>query len=355
MDKTLGVGFMRHTPNDFNNTQQIVDSAMKSGVNYFESCYFYLNNQCEQIVQKALAKYPRDSYQLCAKMPVKGVLEQSLDPAIIFEEQLSHLQTSYFDVYLLQALDRSCIEILYKSKVIPYLLQQKKLGKIKKLGFSFHGTPEVLKNLLDLHCWDIVQLQLNYYDYFLSSGKQNYELVEQYNLPIIVMGPTKGGTLINQLPLEAKKILGTDWKFYPYKFLASLKNVSIILTGAENVVQFKENANYFQQQLQPCSKDEWLRVEQAIKIFQDKHYIQCTGCAYCQPCPVGINIPQLFRDYNMLLKLGKNTPNFNQIMEEQRDTMPIFRCVGCGRCEHHCPQHLPIRDLFSTHLFQMRL
>lgn len=355
MENKIGIGFMRHDPSNFLNTQKIVDSAMQSGVNYFESCYFYLGGQCEHIVQESLNKYPRESYQLCAKMPVKGILENIKNPDKIFQEQLNNLHTDYFDVYLLQALDASCLNILQETKVIPYLLQKKKEGKIKQLGFSFHGTPYHLEKLLSLACWDVIQLQLNYYDYFLSSGKENYKLAEKYNIPIIVMGPTKGGTLINNLPAAARSLLGEEWKFYPYKFLFSLPKVKMILTGAENEFQLNENINYIQNKLAPLTEKEWQLLEQVINIYRKNNYIQCTGCNYCQPCPSGINISYYFKEYNNILKEGTNYYNFNNYMEFCRDNMPNFICLNCGRCEKMCPQHLNIRQLFSSLIFQMRL
>lgn len=355
MINKIGIGFMRHDINNFEETQKIVDFAMSHNINYFESCYFYLNNQCENIVAKALKKYPRESYKLCAKMPVKGILEEIINPEIIFNQQLKNLNTNYFDIYLLQALDIKCLPILYQSKIIPFLLRKKKEGIIKKIGFSFHGTPDFLDKLLSIKCWDIVQLQLNYYDWYLSTGKENYEICEKYNIPIIVMGPTKGGTLINNLPKESIDILGKEYKFYPYKFLYSLPLIKGILTGAENLNQLKENYNFIFSDKNIFTKQDSIKIQKAIKIYKEKNFIQCTECLYCQPCPKDINIPFLFKSYNSILSNGIKNENFEKYINYTKEKNVLRECIKCGHCEKMCPQHLPIQKYFYDKIFQMRL
>lgn len=351
----LGIGFMRHHLDNFNTTQEIVDFAMKNKVNYFESCYFYLNGQCESIVEKSLKKYSHENYEICAKMPVVGVLENIKNPDIIFQEQLKNLNVDFFDVYLLQALDIRCLKILEETKVIPYLLKKKKEGYIKKLGFSFHGTPYHLEKILSLKCWDIVQLQLNYFDYFLSCGKELYEIAIKYKIPIYVMGANKGGLLIQQLTEEQKRILGFEWKFFPYKFLASLPGIERILIGAENLDWVQEDICYIKNKLSPLTQDEWHSIEKIIEIYKQNNYIQCTGCNYCQPCPAKINISYFFKEYNNILLQGKQYCNFTEYMEYSRENFPHLTCINCGRCEKMCPQHLKIRELFRNNIFSLRI
>ncbi len=143
---------MRYYNNSQEEINQMVDFAIANGINYFESCYFYLNNQCEKVVANSLKRYKREDYILCAKMPVQGILEQK-SPEQIFNEQLNNLQTDYFDIYLLQALDRNCLKILLDTKVIQFLIQKKREGKIKKLGFSFHDTPDIFELIIQKNNW----------------------------------------------------------------------------------------------------------------------------------------------------------------------------------------------------------
>lgn len=346
----LGLGIMRHNPQNFSLTKEIVDYSIEHGINYFESCYFYLNNQCEQILQKALASHPRDSYKLCAKMPVHGILEAKKNPQIIFEEQKSHLKTDYFDVYLLQALDRNALSILKDTKVLDFLFAQKEKGTIKQLGFSFHDSPEWLEKYLKLQCWDLVQLQLNYYDWYLSSGKENYLIAKDYNMPIFVMGPTKGGTLINEIN---KKVLTKNNKIeLPYLFLNSLDNVKCILTGANTMKQIIENINIINS-LSP-NKDIESDINNIMHDFADRKRIECTNCNYCQPCPVNIPISYYFQEYNKILAEQKNYKHFETYLNHLRHNQPGFKCLECGRCEKMCPQHLPIRHLLKTQIFDLR-
>src|SRR5699024_4308973 len=169
----LGLGIMRHDEKDFNNTKSIIDFAFHSGVNYFESCYFYLNNKCESILAKALADYDRNSYYLCGKMPIHGILENHTPREILFE-QIVNCNSKYFDIYLLQALDRNAFNLIEKHNLIKFVDDMKKMGYAKLVGFSFHDTPEVLEKYLNMYDWDVVQLQLNYYDWYIGYGKELY-------------------------------------------------------------------------------------------------------------------------------------------------------------------------------------
>ena len=153
----LGLGMMRQDPNNQLLSQKIVDFAITAGINYFEGCYFYLQNKCESILANCLQKYPRNSYYLCDKLPLKGIFETlktKNELEELFQEQLDNMKTNYFDFYLIQAIDDSCINLLQKFNLISFLLTKKQQGIIKYLGFSFHGSPETLEMLLKLKCWD---------------------------------------------------------------------------------------------------------------------------------------------------------------------------------------------------------
>lgn len=356
----MGIGIMRHDANDFNTTQNIIDLCMKNGINYFESCYFYLNNNCEKILAKALKKYPRDSYILCGKMPVHGVLERkSIED--VFSEQLKNCNTNYFDVYLLQALDRNCFDILKKQNAIEFLNKKREQGIIKNFGFSFHDTPEILEKYISMNNWDCIQLQLNYYDWYISMGKELYSICSKYNLPIIVMGGVKGGTICENLPEEAKKILknlnpNIPIVYWAYKFLTTLSNVKIILSGANNIEQIQQNIDFFNDKNNfGLCKYEIEYIKKVIELYKEQNYIGCTSCGYCMSeCPQRINIKDVFNLYNNILK-NKDDKNSRDLYLKilKSDNSPLD-CRGCGKCSKKCPQHLDISSFMHKQIFALR-
>lgn len=346
----MGIGLMRHNPNDFEKTQQIIDTAMSQGVNYFESCYFYLNNQCEQILAKALSKYNREDYYLCGKMPVHNILEK-YTPEEIFKQQLKNNNTNYFDYYLIQAVDKKGIKIIQNSNLIPFLNEQKGKGRIKHLGFSFHDLPQVLEQFIKINDWDLVQLQLNYYDWYFSTGQENYQIVKDYKLPIVVMGGLKGGLLGDKMPIECN----ANSIELAYKFLSVLSNVKVILSGAETLEQTQLNINFFKDKTK-CILKKWelAIITDIINKLRKCSLISCTGCGYCmRDCPVNIPVKDIFSLYNKIILNSKE--NLKEYVDIQKSKFSSFSCLGCGNCEKLCPQHLPIRKLFNENIFQLRM
>lgn len=349
----LGLGMMRQDPNNEYLTQKIIDLAISGGINYFEGCYFYLGFQCEQILANALAKYDRSSYYLCDKLPLKGIADSfknQYELEKLFNKQLDSMRTNYFDFYLIQAIDDSCIKSLVERQVIPFLLKKKQEGIIKYLGFSFHGSPTTLDNLLKLKCWDLVQLQLNYYDYYLSSGKENYDICQKYNIPVWVMGGNKGGTLIRDI----NQSICSNYKELPYKFLNNLSNITCILSGAESLEVLAQNILTINN-LTNLTLEDKNNIQKILEDYKNKHYINCTGCGYCQPCPKKINIPWYFQNYNGILKEGTHYKNFIHYMNISRNNGLAMECIECRQCCKKCPQHLDIPTLLKKDLFQMRL
>lgn len=352
----LGIGIMRHDPNNFNKTQQIIDIAMSNGINYFESCYFYLNGKCEQILAKALSKYPRESYYLCGKMSVYGTLDiNGNTPESIFEKQLKNNNTSYFDYYLIQAVDRRTIEIIKETNLIPFLQKKKEEGIIHNLGFSFHDTPDVLEEFINMGQWDCVQLQLNYYDWYFSTGKQNYEIVQKYNLPIIVMGGLKGGTLGDRMPKAAFNYVKENPINYAYKFLNTLSNVKVILSGASEENMLMDNIKFFDNEHTFTSEDLAI-IKTILKIYRAQNLIDCSGCGYClSVCPKNIDLKTTFELYNKILQGDKEALQQYVSLQKIEDGSPLNNCINCGRCEFKCPQHLKIRNILNNQIFTLRM
>lgn len=354
----LGLGFMRHC----NNSNILTEYAIKNNVNYFEACQFYLNGNCESIVQEALKNYPRNSYFLCDKLPVASVnYNNSIED--FFNQQLMACGVDYFDVYLFQALDRTTFNLLNTFNLIDFFDKQKQEGKIKYLGFSFHDTSDVLQKILNMYDWDYVQIQLNYYDWFLGDGEAIYKMLQKYKKPIIVMEPCKGGLLTNKLPLEIQNNIKIK---YPkinfaelcYTFLKQLPNVEIILTGAERIEFLEQNLSFVNSSNTNYSLEEQFEIMKTIlqQLISYDNFIQCTGCNYCvDKCPAGINIPQNFLMYNNLISNYYDKSRQKDFYDIIKSRQSFLLCRHCHNCEHFCPQHLPIEKLFSDKLWKMKL
>lgn len=226
----LELGFMRHKTDMPHISQEIVDYAIANNQAYFETCYFYLDNKCEEFIYSLLTKYNREDYELCGKMPVYNIMEQYGVKAI-FEEQCNRVPGGYFDIYLLQAINETSAIILKEQNVIPYLLEQKKAGKIKRLGISIQCTPEILEQYLKFNCWDIIQMPLNFYDWHCCRGNELYKLARKYGIPIIAQAPMKGG-LLKDLDRGSTK--------FAIDFLRSLEGIEYILTGVSKLSTYKD-------------------------------------------------------------------------------------------------------------------
>lgn len=349
----LGMGFMRHDVNDFGKTQQLVDYAIANGVNYFEACSFYLNRKCESVVGKALAKYPRDSYYICDKYDLYGYHLPINQLESFFNQQLKTCNVEYFDVYLIQALDRKSLDKI--RPVYEFFKKKKEEGKIKMFGFSFHDTEDILLQYLDGYDWDICQIQLNYYDWYLGEGKKLYKALASRNIPIITMGPYKGGTLTVRQPQSIQRYYSMPYLSHlAMHFLQTLPQVKVILTGAEQMPMLQENIalinnyTFTQQDKESCQK--------IIELYQQANTIECSGCRYCEPgCPRHIPISQTLQAYNKLLLNPQDKQAREAFTILSKGDNSFFECIGCHQCDNRCPQHLPIQHYFYNQLFTARL
>lgn len=326
----LMLGFMRHT--NLWQSQQIVDFAIENGINNFEVCPFYLNGNCEDYVYSLLYKYSRNSYYIEGKMPIRNFINYNNYQDIFFQS-LEKVPGNYFDIYLLQAVNKHCIYQLYSQNIIQFFLKQKELGTIKKFGLSIQCDNQTFENLLKLNCWDIIQMPLNIYDYYLCGYDKNYELACEYNVPIIAQAPFKGGML-------------KDYDFEALKFVQSLSNIEQILIGSSHVDTIKKICyNYNKENIK---KIEYLNIL--------NNYIQPISCLSCQLCTMAChkNIPisWIFDSYNKSLK---NKIIFNTFASfKQNYGEPSQYCDNCGKCEEVCPLNLQIINLLNTSIFELR-
>ncbi len=346
----------RNGPIDEQKAQEIIDRVYAGGVNYFDTAYMYHGGQSEVFVGKALKKYPRDSYFLATKLP-SGPMEQGKSPQELFEEQLQKCQVDYFDFYLLHNLNEGSYDVFTDPQrgAIPYLLEQKRLGRIRHLGLSSHAKPETLRRFLDTYdCFEFVQIQLNYFDWEYQDAKQQYEIITGHGLPVWVMEPCRGGRLASLSP-EADAILKqvrpdrsvASWAF---RYLMGLPGVRVVLSGMTELPQALDNIATFTEGA-PLSPLEQETLQKALEQFRAQFVVPCTVCHYCDGCPMGLDIPTLLGLYSRY-RLNPGPMIWMELERIDPERFPSA-CIACGACVHKCPQNIPIPDLmaeFSTAL-----
>lgn len=362
----LGMGNMRlptleeRGPIDEQKAREIIEYAYHNGINYFDTAYRYHGGQSESFVGEVLSQFPRDTWYLASKLPghmmnfengklgFQGYLsgEEVRSIADIFEEQLQKCRVEYFDFYLLHNLCETSFDFYVNEElgVVSYLLEQKKQGRIRHLGFSAHGRAETIAKFLDRYdCFEFCQIQLNYLDWTLQDAKAKYDLLTKRNIPVIVMEPVRGGALARLGGEPAALLRQTrpdetmaGWAF---RFLQSLPNVLVTLSGMTTLEQLKENIELFSSPAPLTQAEQDLLLQKAVPAMGD--FIPCTACRYCcEACPRELDIPKLINMYNEVSYSGFGTLNFTlNAMKEQE--LPAA-CIGCGACQKLCPQNINI-------------
>ena len=302
----------------------------------------------EKCLGELLSEYPRDSYYLTDKMPVM-LLEKSDDLERIFQEQLKRCRTAYFDFYMLHSLNRNNWDRAVRLKVYEFLLKKKAEGKIRKLGFSFHDTPELLKEIVKAGNWDFVQLQVNYLDWELYRSREQYEIATEAGIPVIVMEPLRGGALAQLSPDSAAILKQAEPEHSPaswaFRYLAGLPNVLCILSGMTRPEHLTDNLRTFSP-IRPLNESEKATLEKALAVYRKQLAVPCTACKYCMPCPAGVEIPRIFGLYNQY-KISHNRWHFTNSYRLIPAGSRADSCIECGECMKHCPQHLKIPELMK--------
>lgn len=325
---------------------RLVDLAIKSGVNYFDTAYVYHGGDSETFAKEALGRYPRESYCLATKLPGWVIKEKGKHTEELFNEQLEKCGVDYFDFYLLHAVNRDVMAVFEGDNSYEYLKKQKEAGKIKHLGFSYHGDLEFFIELLDKYEWDFAQLQINYYDWEATDAKSYYKALEERNIPCIIMEPVRGGSL-HTLNEDAKKVfeeLGdASAASYALRYDLELPAVLTILSGMSTYEQVEDNIKTFTE-AKPLTAEEKEAIEKANVLFRQNFAIPCTDCKYCvETCPAGVNIPACFTAYNEYNKT-RDTEDFKKEYALIPDEKRAHNCIECGACTKHCPQQIKIPD-----------
>jgi len=346
----LGFGTMR-LPLDENGVidqqqvNEMTDYALAHGVNYFDTAYPYHEGLSEVAIGTALARHPRESFYIADKYPGHQIAS-TYNPAEVFEDQLKKCGVEYFDFYLLHNINEMSIKTYMDPQwgILEYFKEQKRLGRIKHLGCSCHGRMPMMREWLAAVAEDMefVQIQLNYLDWTLQEAKEKYELISEYNLPVWVMEPVRGGKLANLNESQTARLQAIEpdkstasWGF---RFLQGLPNVKMILSGMSNMEQMVDNVKTFEAR-KPLSEAETALVLEIAEELKDA--VPCTACRYCcDGCPMGLNIPMLIETYNDL-RLGMSV-NLSMRLEALPENKLSSACIGCGKCAKVCPQNIDI-------------
>lgn len=322
----------------------IIHEAYHGGINYFDTAYVYNGGDSEKCVGVAMKDFDRDSFYLATKFHI-GVNSNYKE---VFETELERLQTDHIDFYLLHCLQDDNIDKYLESGAIEYFLKKKEEGKIRYLGFSTHAGMDTLRRYADHHAWDFAQIQMNYYDWIYGTAKEEYEILTERNIPIVVMEPVRGGVLAD-LPEEVMEILRAahpDWNAakWAFRFVKSFENVRVILSGMSTTDQVKDNLNTFADD-EGLTKEEMELVFKAAELFKKRVQVPCTSCRYCcSPCPQSINIPAYLKIYNNWKVEGASA--FWGLDDVESEGKPAD-CLECGACMQHCPQGIDIPTLLK--------
>lgn len=359
----LGLGCMRlpvvggdDSVIDTDAAKAMVKTAFESGINYFDTAYGYHNGNSETVMGELLRQYPRESFYLATKFP-------GYDPANwpcvreIFAEQLQKLQVEYFDFYLFHNVCEMNIDAYLDPKygIYDYLTEQKKNGRIRHLGFSAHGSLDVMKRFLDAYGKDMefCQLQINYMDWDFQKAKEKVELLAQHSIPVWVMEPLRGGRLAKLSDTDSAKLKTLrpeetvpGWAF---RFLQSIPNVTVVLSGMSNMEQLKANIATFAED-KPLNKEETEMLTGIAEDMLKGGTLPCTACHYCTAhCPCELPIPEIIALYNE--HKVTSAYGFGFIAPMALSAYPEGKkpsaCVGCRSCETVCPQQIKISEMMA--------
>lgn len=348
----LGFGCMRFPLTNPGNAASIDEEksiamlryAADNGVNYFDSAYVYHDRKSESFVAKAFADGYRDKVNLATKCPT-WLIKKEDDFDRMLNEQLERFNTDHIDFYLMHALDKDRIKIVEKFNVIDKLNKAKADGRIRHIGFSFHDDLETFKKIVDCNpAWEFCQIQLNYINTEYQAGLEGLEYAHSKGLDVIIMEPLLGGKLANPSPqvretLSDKKT-PVEWAM---DFLWNRKEISLLLSGMGAMEQVVDNIGYADKAEVGMLTDTDLEMLKKTKaVYDTMALVPCTKCAYCMPCPFGLDIPKTFEAYNMTAVNREQANELYKSIETKAD-----KCKKCGKCEQVCPQSIKIREFMA--------
>ena len=351
----LGFGCMRFPKKnghiDMQETESEIMTAINSGVNYFDTAYIYPGSEAAlgEILER---NGVRDQVYIATKLPhylikTKDGLEK------LFAEELRRLRTDYVDYYLMHMLtDVDTWDRMRALGIEEWLAEKKASGAIRQVGFSYHGNSDMFCKLLDAWDWDFCQIQYNYMDEHSQAGRRGLYHAHSKGIPVVIMEPLRGGKLVNRLPEDAKQIF-TRYKTkhtpaqWAFRWLWNQPEVTVVLSGMNSDEMVRDNIETAcSVQIGELGNEEEAMLQQVVHAINSKMKVGCTGCGYCMPCPKNVDIPGTFAAYNRRYQEGKFWGLFDYVMCTmlRKNSTAASNCAGCGKCEKHCPQHIPIRE-----------
>ena len=350
----LGFGCLRFPQKkgkiDMEETEREILLSIEQGVNYFDTAYVYPGSEAAlgEILHK---NQVRDKVYIATKLPHYLIKSRAgLDK--LFAEELKRLKTDYVDYYLMHMLtDTETWNKLKAMGIEEWIAEKKASGQIRQVGFSYHGNSEMFCRLVDAYDWDFCQIQYNYMDEHTQAGRKGLDYAYAKGLPIIIMEPLRGGKLVSMLPEQAKKVFSdypvqhtpAEWAF---RWLWNQEEVTVVLSGMNSDAMVRENiAIASNVQVGEMTEEDNAMLGRVVDAINASLKVGCTACGYCQPCPKGVDIPGTFACYNRVYTEGKGAAvkEYLKCTAFRKDSTAASKCIGCGKCEKHCPQNIEIR------------
>ena len=350
----LGFGCMRFPRKqgriDFEETEKQILESYRLGVNYYDTAYIYPGS--EAVLGEILEKNGiREKVKIATKLP-HYLIRNMQAMERLFQDQLKRLRTDYVDYYLMHMLcDVDTWQRMKDMGIEDWLEEKKKSGAIRQVGFSYHGNSDMFCKLVDAYEWDFCQIQYNYMDEHTQAGRRGLNHAHDKGLPVIIMEPLRGGKLVNNLPDEARKIFSDSLKNHTpaqwaFRWLWDQKEVTCVLSGMNSMEMLRDNVQTASTAEVGELTDEDRKMLKAVeRAINAKLKVPCTGCGYCMPCPKGVDIPGTFAAYNRRYTEGKFSGFREYFMCTlvRKNHTSASNCIGCGKCEKHCPQGIQIR------------
>ena len=351
----LGFGCMRFRRSggsiDMDEAERELLRAIDAGVNYFDTAYIYPGS--ESALGEIFSKNQvREKVYIATKLP-HYLIKSREGMERLFNEHLKRLKTDYIDYYLMHMLtDVQTWEKLKRMGILDFLEEKKRSGAIRQIGFSYHGNANMFCQLVDAYDWDFCQIQYNYMDEHTQAGRKGLQYAAQKGLPVVIMEPLRGGKLVNRLPQQAADVFAAypvqhtpaQWAF---KWLWDQKEVTCVLSGMNSMEMLEDNVQTASTtQAGELTDADQQMLSRVVSAINANMKVGCTGCGYCIPCPKGVDIPGAFAAYNRVASEGKFAGLKEHFMcsAARQESTAAYNCIGCGKCEKHCPQGISIRQ-----------
>ncbi len=348
----LGYGCLRfskkHGQIDLDKTEKEILAAIEAGVNYFDTAYVYSGSEAAlgTILERT---HKRDEVLIATKLP-HYLIKSKAGMERCFQEELKRLKTDHIDYYLMHMLtDLATWKKLCTLGIDEWIQEKLANGQIGSIGFSYHGNTANFIELIDAYDWDFCQIQYNYMDEHTQAGRKGLQYAASRNIPVIIMEPLRGGRLVNLLPESARTLFAKAQKTpaeTAFRWLWDQPEVTMVLSGMNSLKMVQENVLCAAHSPVGClTAEEKELIEQVKQEIQQKIKVGCTGCGYCMPCPHQVDIPGVFRCYNEIYTDNLKTARkeYLQCMAFRKQPHSASNCIGCGKCEKHCPQNIEIR------------